>query len=1294
MLCLSPKACLNLLISVYEGCDIDELKETMQRIGARISFMSRYVPVIGVSIPVDEVWKVEALPSVQALWLNGKVQLTYERVQAYTLTELQRTCTDYARLYLNESTAVIGAKELWNLGKNGSGVVIAIIDSGINVSHPDFHFQNGTSKVTDQVSFVQNEDTMDYMGHGTYVAGVAAGTGRASSGAFMGVAPGALLMNVKAFSKQGEATFEDVMRALEYAAGKLPDIISMSWGTQSPLPENHPMNALVTKIVELGITCVASAGNLGYYWTVGSPANAVGVISVGAVTKDDERAWFSSRGPDGYTARNLPTVSAPGVNVAGPASGWLSEEFTLPENPQYMSLSGTSVSAPHVSGAAALLLSAYKTLTPTAITSALSLSAKRISLDPNDQGAGRIDVHKAYTLIASSPIVKEPSPQSIIQDQAFAAFQTPSLTETSASSVSLHTMAQGAKDEQNFTVLRGERLQLMVLDDFDITWGFYESLNHIAWFRTGLNYTLDGKARFIWSNETEVVTPFDITLDAPDVKVGEGVLTDGVITLRMKATLPVNETYVKLEFLLGSNVSIGNVSVFEYLDADVDGVWFGNEGAYIGTLDAVLASQTHWIGLTGNRLSSAHMVGDEQDVLNRTINDTLTGSTYFRGALAASMKWGFDGNIYGVDAAGFTSYIAFSTSRKELTNRLKQLTSREAHDLQVSVKNPIQLVPDGVDCTLNVEAVNYGTVPERDAAVELTVVDAETGEVAKNSTLVIPLIEAFETVSVIFKVRLPREAVFKVTVAVKPVPGEGNLMDNSVYWRVRAGRIYRLISVHPSKITGLESPLITRFPGDIDFFNVTLYVNTFIKSIDIVVTGSAKDIVRLSSVSLSNVYGVAYTYMNLVVQPEASPGRYEGEIRFLNGTEVLASITVDVEVVKPRCTVLWEDALDLLPGWQDLYAWYISFWKAVSLENVRVVSHALSPTVLTTDFDAVYMPDPLYAFDSELSEGLIRYVGSGGTLIFFVGRRLLWVRDDLAYHRLLKFFGLEVVRENYARWSNASIILSDAPKALEGLSNLTVVQPAGEDTRGISLRITPPSPFLNGTTKPLIKALDNGIYAFFKGSDEFLSAAVFEGAGGLGNVFAYTSDYTFDDFWSGLIFSVNWTVESGKPVGNILPKVVKEPANMKLAAYTSTYLPSKPPTIVSITFKKSWVFKQFEALTATIKVNEADTPLEMLRVVGVVREPDGRIITIEAQPNQNLFTFKFTPEAYAPPGYYELTITVSDQVGSRDSMKKTFRVLDQSPVYAGLIIGTAIPAFILGYILSERSIRNKRGVKT
>jgi len=102
----------------------------------------------------------------------------------------------------------------------------------------------------------------------------------------------------------------------------------------------------------------------------------------------------------------------------------------------------------------------------------------------------------------------------------------------------------------------------------------------------------------------------------------------------------------------------------------------------------------------------------------------------------------------------------------------------------------------------------------------------------------------------------------------------------------------------------------------------------------------------------------------------------------------------------------------------------------------------------------------------------------------------------------------------------------------------------------------------------------------------------------------------------------------------------------------------------------------------------------MLRVVGVVREPDGRIITIEAQPNQNLFTFKFTPEAYAPPGYYELTITVSDQVGSRDSMKKTFRVLDQSPVYAGLIIGTAIPAFILGYILSERSIRNKRGVKT
>jgi len=114
----------------------------------------------------------------------------------------------YAKL--NVSVPLIGAPSAWNLGYNGSRVKIAILDTGIDPTHPDFKFPNGTSKIILQQSFVDynedgipDEDTYDYFGHGTHVASTAAGTGLASNGKFKGVAPGASLIVGKVLCNDG-----------------------------------------------------------------------------------------------------------------------------------------------------------------------------------------------------------------------------------------------------------------------------------------------------------------------------------------------------------------------------------------------------------------------------------------------------------------------------------------------------------------------------------------------------------------------------------------------------------------------------------------------------------------------------------------------------------------------------------------------------------------------------------------------------------------------------------------------------------------------------------------------------------------------------------------------------------------------------------------------------------------------------------------------------------------------------------------------------------------------------------
>jgi len=286
---------------------------------------------------------------------------------------------------------------------NGSEVKIAILDTGIDSTHPDFSFANGTSKIVGAVSF-SGESTNDGFGHGTHCASIAAGTGAASSGQYVGVAPSALLLNVKVLNNQGEGLESWVISGIQWAVDNDVNILSMSFGESDGGDGTDPLSTTVNWAVEQGAVCVVAAGNSGsQMYTITSPGVAELAITVGASTKSDLISSFSSRGPTS-DYRIKPDIVAPGVDiVAARASNTF---MGTPISQYYTQASGTSMATPHVAGAAALLLDAHPSWIPAQIKRALTNYAQDINSNVFDQGSGRLNVCRAAnaSIIGNSSI--------------------------------------------------------------------------------------------------------------------------------------------------------------------------------------------------------------------------------------------------------------------------------------------------------------------------------------------------------------------------------------------------------------------------------------------------------------------------------------------------------------------------------------------------------------------------------------------------------------------------------------------------------------------------------------------------------------------------------------------------------------------------------------------------------------------------------------------------------------------------------------------------------------------------
>lgn len=318
-------------------------------------------------------------PDVEMIWLDEEV---------HTL--------------LDRSVPLIQAPAVWELGFTGKGVLVGVVDTGIDPDHPDL-----TGRVKASKDFT-GEGDRDNNGHGTHVAGIIGGTGASSDGKYRGVAFECEYVIAKVLKGNGSGLMSDVIAGLEYVVEQGARVANLSLGGGGSCDGTDALSVACDAAVDAGVIMCIAAGNSGpSARTIGSPGCAKKVITIGATDKQDGIASYSSRGPTA-DGRVKPDVCFPGSSIISARAK--NTGMGTPLNDFYTTASGTSMATPHATGTCALLVQKDPALTPTGAKDVLMKNTVDLGLDENTQGKGRVDALKAFQSLGAPVPPPEPPP--------------------------------------------------------------------------------------------------------------------------------------------------------------------------------------------------------------------------------------------------------------------------------------------------------------------------------------------------------------------------------------------------------------------------------------------------------------------------------------------------------------------------------------------------------------------------------------------------------------------------------------------------------------------------------------------------------------------------------------------------------------------------------------------------------------------------------------------------------------------------------------------------------------------
>ena len=351
--------------------------------------------------------------------------------EKYLLWDEKAEAIEETRSKTIENITKVNADDVWEMGYTGEGVIVAVIDTGVNYNHVDVadHLWDGGAEFPHHGynTYYNNNDPMDKFGHGSHCAGTVCGDG--TSGTKTGMAPNATLMCVKALSDEGAGTVDHINNGMEWAIEHQADVLSLSLGIpNSTTTERTILRRTCVNALNLGIVAAIAAGNEGnMQWQAPIPNNVrvpgscpppwlhpdqanvnpgelSCTVSVGAVNYNDIAAAFSSNGPVTWQETEFADYAYnPGIglirpDICAPGEGIVSLDFS--NNTGHVSMSGTSMATPCVAGIMALMLEKKADLTPAEICMILETTGVKLtSTKSNITGSARVDALAAIEAI-------------------------------------------------------------------------------------------------------------------------------------------------------------------------------------------------------------------------------------------------------------------------------------------------------------------------------------------------------------------------------------------------------------------------------------------------------------------------------------------------------------------------------------------------------------------------------------------------------------------------------------------------------------------------------------------------------------------------------------------------------------------------------------------------------------------------------------------------------------------------------------------------------------------------------
>jgi serine protease AprX len=372
------------------------VESSVRRMGGRIT---HHLPLIGgfsARVPATDVPRIAQIPGASSITLD----------RATHVQSAPGTYNNLPSVYKKTSSG----DKLANAGARGQGVTVALIDTGVSAL-PDLATAMvpvaGVLGPTSCVNLTSEPTCGDSYGHGTFMAGLIAGSGLSSNGKYVGMAPSAHILSLKIAGASGASDVSTIIAAIQWVVAHQATynirVLNLSLGTDSTQSYTiDPLDYAAEKAWQAGIVVDVAASNRGpSSYTISDPANDPFVITVGAVddrgtasSNDDRLPDFTGRGPTATDNLSKPDVVAPGahlVSLAAPGAA-VTTEFPSTMAAPYRRGSGTSMSNAVVTGLVAQLLSVQPTLTPNRVKYMLMSTAhSTASHDPLAVGAGEVD---------------------------------------------------------------------------------------------------------------------------------------------------------------------------------------------------------------------------------------------------------------------------------------------------------------------------------------------------------------------------------------------------------------------------------------------------------------------------------------------------------------------------------------------------------------------------------------------------------------------------------------------------------------------------------------------------------------------------------------------------------------------------------------------------------------------------------------------------------------------------------------------------------------------------------------